>query len=325
MVNQVFGMSSQKIAEQSKLLMSSEKDAIHVDLENKQKTFEKLIATLQEDMRVHQSEIRSLEQDRTKKFGELSADLENHRRLADELKISTQQLASILSNNQLRGEWGERIIEDLMKSNGLIEGVHYLRQTQLESTTLRPDITLILPNKRYVPVDVKFPYAEIQKMALTNDKVARENHLKQFASDIKEKITKVAEYINPSHQTLDYAILFVPNEMVFSFLNQKFPNLIDEAIAKHVLIVSPFTFLIVARTVIESYRNFMIEDKLKDIIQYVSEFVVEWDAFKEEFGKFGRSIDTIKKGYDTLSVTRTNVMERKVKKIEGYRQGSLLE
>jgi DNA recombination protein RmuC len=268
--------------------------------------------------------LRLLEQDRTKKFSELTTQLENHRRLTDELRISTEQLGKVLSNNQQRGEWGERIIEDLLTSNGLIEGVHYLKQAKLAATTLRPDISLLLPNERTVPVDVKFPYAEIQKMSLAETKAARDLHLKQFSVDLKNKITKVAEYISPEYQTLDYAILFVPNEMVFSFINQKFPHLVDEAIAKRVLIVSPFTFLIVARTVLESYRNFMIGDKLKEVVRAIDEFVKEWGVFKDKFSKYGKSLQTLQNDYDELTGTRVRQMERKITRIEKYRQGTVL-
>ncbi|MGD9129556.1 MAG: DNA recombination protein RmuC [Candidatus Woesebacteria bacterium] len=324
MINQVFGMSANKIAKQSKEILASEKETIKTDLENKQKVFEKLVKQLQQDLNSRQEEIRLLEKDRVKKFSELSTSLEQHRRLAEDLKVSTHQLATVLSNNQQRGEWGERIIEDLLVSNGLVEGTHYLRQAKLGSSALKPDITLLLPNKRNVPVDVKFPYQEIQKMSLAETKSAKASHLKQFSKDLKTKIDKVAAYIDPEQDTLDYAILFVPNEMVFSFINQKFPDIVDAAIAKRVLIVSPFTFLIVARTVIESYRNFMIGDKLKEVVKYVDDFVKEWRRFKDEFSKFGRSIDTLKTGFEKLTTTRSKQMERKIERIENLRQGTVL-
>lgn len=323
-VNQIFGLSANKLAEQSKQLLASEKDAIRVDLENKQKALEKLFSVVQEDLKTRQQEIRALEQDRNKKFGELTSALDQHRQLTDELKVSTQQLASVLSNNQTRGGWGERIIEDLLQANGLVENIHYLKQSKQTSGNLRPDITLLLPNQRNVPVDVKFPYAEIQKMAQADTKTAKEGHLKQFALDLRSKINKVAEYINPEEQTLDYAILFVPNEMVFSFINQKFPDIVDEAIGKRVMIVSPFTFLIVARTVMESYRNFMIGDRLKAVVHTIGEFTSEWQHFRDEFEKFGRSIESLRAGYEKLTTTRTTQLQRKIDKISRYEQGSLL-
>lgn len=305
-------------------MFRGEKQVIQVDLANKQRSIEKLVESIQKDLQQRQQEIRSLEQDRVKKFSELTATLDSHRQLTQQLQVSTTQLATVLSNNQMRGGWGERILEDLLQSNGLVEGVHYKKQLS-QIGGLRPDVTLLLPNQRTVPVDVKFPYAEIQKMAMADSKAAKDQHIRQFIVDVRGKIHKVSEYIRPDQETLDYAILFVPNEMIFSFINQNFPDLVDEAMSKRVLIVSPFTFLIVARTILESYRNFMIEDKLRDIVGIVGEFRQEWNKFNEEFRKFGRSIETLKGGFETLTTTRTNQMERKILKIEEYQGGQLLE
>lgn len=325
MVNQVFGLSAQKIAEQSKQILSSEKETIRVDLDNKQKAIEKLVTQLQDDLKTRQQEIRLLEQDRSQKFSELHKSLEFHSKQTEDLKITAQQLTSVLSNNQLRGEWGERIIEDILRANGLVEGVHYLKQQKQLTSALRPDITLLLPNERFVPVDVKFPYSAIQKMAVAESTSAKNAHIKQFTSDVKTKIAKVSEYIDPSQNTLDYAILFVPNEMIFSFINQKFPELVDEAISKRVLLVSPFTFLIVARTVIESYRNFMLSDKLRDVVKAVDEFGMEWGKFKDKFSKYGRSLDTLKLDYEDLVGTRMRQMDRRVDRIGKLQQGTMAE
>lgn len=321
-VNKVFGMSTQKISEQSKQILDGERAAIDVNLENKQKSIEKLVKQLQDDLKMRQDEIRNLERDRNQKFGQLSDQLDSHRKLTEKLEVSTQQLSKVLSNNQSRGAWGERIIEDLMESNGLIEGVHYLKQFTTGDT--RPDITLLLPNKRTVPVDVKFPYSEIQKMSVAETAPDKDAHLKRFAQDLKIKIDKVATYIDPEKNTLDYAIMFVPNEMVFSFLNQKFPDLVDRAMSKRVMIVSPFTFLIVARTVMESYRNFMMEDKLRDVVTYVDSFVNEWSKFKDQLQKYGRSIETLHTSYTELAGTRVRQLDRKIEKIETYQHGSVI-
>lgn len=324
LINQVFGMSSQKIAEQSKHILQSEKEAIHVDLENKQKVIEKLVNDLKTELKSRQEEIRLLEQDRVQKFGEITIAIDSHRKLTEKLETTTQQLAKVLSNNQTRGAWGERIIEDILQSNGLQEGIHFRKQSIMASSGLKPDIVLILPDNRFVAVDVKFPYSEIQKMAVAETQKAKEEHEKQFARDLKSKITKVAEYINPEDDTLDYSILFVPNEMVFSYINQKFPDLVDEAISQGVIIVSPFTFLVVARTVRESYRNFIMEGKLKEVIKHINSFTGEYVRFKDQFLKYGRSIETLKKSYDDMANTRFNQMDRKLAKIDESQQAGLL-
>lgn len=322
-VNKVFGLSAHKIAQQSKQILEGEKETIKVDLENKQRAIERLVKDLQDDIKQRQSELRSFEKDRSAKFGQITTELKQYRQVSEKLELSTNQLAKVLSNNQERGSWGERIIEDLMTTNGLIEGVHYLRQKQLEGTKLKPDITLLLPNNRFVPVDVKFPYSEIQKMAESTTKSAKLAHQKQFALDLRTKVKKVAEYIDPEHNTLDYAIMFVPNEMVFSYINKHFPKIVDDAIGRRVIIVSPFTFLIVARTVMESYRNFMMEDRLRDVVKNIDSFVKEWSRFKDHFGKYGRAIGTLKSAYEEMTGTRFRQMDRRIEKVESSQQGAL--
>ncbi|MBU2543475.1 DNA recombination protein RmuC [Patescibacteria group bacterium] len=318
LIHKVFSLSTTKIAEQSKQVLEGEREAIKIDLDNKQKMIENLVKQLQEDLSERQKEIRLIDKDRNQKFDKLTTQIDEHRKLTKELEISTSQLAKVLSNNQTRGAWGERIIEDLLASQGLLEGIHYQRQTFLGSSNLKPDITLLLPDNRFVSVDVKFPYSEIQKMSTAETKKGKDEHLGQFRRDLKIKISKVAQYISPEQNTLDYAIMFVPNEMVFSFVNQKFPELVDEALEKRVIIVSPFTFIIVARTIIESYRNFMLEDRLREVIGYIDGFTQEWRRFKDQFVKYGRSIDTLGKAYQEITGTRFKQMDRKIGKIEGY-------
>lgn len=321
-VNKVFGMTANKIALQSKSILQSEQDLLKTDLANKQAIIEKLVKQLQVDLNQRQIEIRDIEKKQIDKISRVATAIEDHRNLTKDLKISTEKLAKILDNNQTRGAWGERIIEDLLQANGLQEGVHYRRQSKQDNSNLKPDITLLLPDKRTVPVDVKFPYQEIQKMSNTENKEEKKIHLQQFARDLKVKVDKVAEYIAPERDTLDYAILFVPNEMIFSFINQKLPEIIDQALAKKVILCSPFSFLVVARTVMESYRNFMVGKKIQEVIKQVEAFSGEWIKFDEEFQKFGRSIEALQKNFDTLTTTRKKQMEKRINKIEEYRSGS---
>jgi DNA recombination protein RmuC len=323
MVDRVFGMSTQRVAEQSKQVLAGEREAIKVDLENKHAAIEKLVKNLQTDLVERQRELRLLEQDRIQKFGELSNNLETQRQLTQELQVSTEKLKETLSNNQLRGEWGEKIIEDLLRANGLVESIHYVRQSALGSSGLRPDISLLLPDKRLVAVDVKFPYREMQKMVAAESAALKKTHIKQFGIDIKAKIEKVSLYIAPEENTLDYAIMFVPNEMIFSFINQQYPELVDEAVRRRVLLVSPFTFLIVARTVMESYRNFLLGDKLQEVVKYVDEFATEWERFIEAFAKYGRSLGTLQTDYDQLMGTRVRQMNKRMERVQSLKSGSL--
>lgn len=328
LINEVFGEVTHKVTEQSRQVLRSEQEMIATNLKNRQTEIEKVVGELRGELKERQRDIRQLEQERDKQFSEIATHIKNHQKITEKLSQDTDKLRNILSNNQARGQWGESILYDIMVTAGLIEGTHYRRQviSSGEAST-RPDVTLLLPNQRTVAIDVKFPYASVIKMAEAEQPEHKAAAKKAFISDVRLKVKQIIDrgYINPAENTLDYAILFVPNEELFSFINQQAPEVVEYAMKNKIMLVSPFTFLIVARTIIESYRNFMIENKLRDIIRTIGDFVGEWGKFEEGFLKFDDHLSRLKKSYDDLSTTRFRQMRRKIDKIEEYQRGDALE
>lgn len=323
MVDQIFGASADKIAKQAHQLLSSEREVIKTDLENKHREMARLVKDLETVVDSRQKELQILEKERATQFGSLVKQLSEQQRVTDKLSSTTQALAQVLSSNQGRGNFGERLIEDMLTASGLRQGEHYLLQSKLGNTEVKPDVTLLLPNHRVVPVDVKFPFAALQQWAEVEDTQSKQAYLKQFRADVKKHIDKVAEYILPEEGTLDYVVIFVPNEAVFSFLNQKLADLLDYSIGKRVLVTSPFTFLIVARTIMESYRNFLLGDRLKGVLGQIEGFIGEWSKYQESLGKFGRAIDSLKSSYEELTTTRFRQLDKKVQKVRQLGQGVL--
>lgn len=323
LVDRIFGASANKITEHSRQLLASETSAIRVELETKHQQLSKLVKDVEVVMDKRQQELKILEKDRAEQFGSLVKQIESHQRVTEELRGHTEDLARALSSNQARGSWGERIIEDLLQANGLLEGVHYQLQKNIGNTDQRPDVKLLLPDNRVVPVDVKFPFAALQQWAASDDVTVKKNLLKQFSADVKKHIEKVATYIMPSEGTLDYVVLFVPNEAVFSFLNQKLPDLVDYALAKRVLITSPFTFLIVARTIIESYRNFLLGDTLRSVLDQIDGFLGEWEKYRQSVEKMGRAVETLHTSWRELGTTRAKQLQKRILKVQETGQVAL--
>lgn len=316
LIDLAYSQASQKVSEQSKQILAGEREVIKTDLQNKHQEMVRLVDLIKKDLHQSNTELVASNKDRATQFATLAKQLEQQRQLTETLSTNTQELKTLLSNNQQRGGWGERILDDLLRANGLMEGIHYVRQKQLEDSTDRPDVLLLLPGKRVVPIDVKFPLAELQNSLTANTTQARAAHEKAFASDVKTKVDQVAKYIQPGAGTLDYAILFVPNEGVFSYINQFQPQVVDYAITRRVLITSPFTFLIVARTIIESYRNFLLGDQLQAVMKNLDGFMTEWQKFDDSFSKIGKTIDTLQKDYHAVSSTRVPKLTKKVQTIQ---------
>lgn len=323
MLEQLFARSAGLVSQQNQVLLSSEQERIQADLNRQSRQVENLVKRVEVAIEAKQQEFLHSEKERAASYGSLAAQLEEQRKAVGELQISTKKISELLDHNQSRGAWGESLIEDLLRTNGLIEGTHFVRQKMIEGTELKPDISLLLPEKAKIAVDVKFPLAELIALQKAENSVARKDLIKRFGTTITNHVDKVAEYIQPTHNTLDFSILFVPSEMVFSFINQELPMVVDYAMKKRVLLVSPFTLIVVALTIRESYRNFLLSDTLRQAAASLQGFMVEWQKSKESWEKHGRLIGQLQKSYEEVTGARARQLEKKAALIEKANKGTL--
>src|SRR5690606_13203351 len=248
--------------------LESDKQQISADVAATKEAIEILVKDLKKDIDERQKEIRQLEQDRNLKLGEISKSIEEHKKLTSELHTSTSELDKILSTSQLRGGWGERAVQQIFSSVGLLENQHYFVQKILGKSTVKPDFTVLLPGDRKLVVDAKFPLSNLQAFVKSEDKADKARYDKAFADDVRMRVKEVAtKYISDEDGTCDYAIMFVPSEAVFDYINRAHPEVVDEAMDKKVLMASPYSLVAIIRTISESYRNFYYESSMREIVK----------------------------------------------------------
>ena len=299
--------------------LGAESSKSRIDLENKRAEIERLVKQIQEDLKESKKELEVSEKDRISSFSALKNSLDEYKKITEQLSVSTENLKKVLSNNQMRGQFGEQVADDLLKMAGFVVGQTYTRQESENGA--RPDFTVYLPDKTKINVDAKFPYASLQRMTETDDVDAKKRYMKQFESDIKEKIKQVTtrEYISVEDGTVDFVILFIPNEMIFSFIYDKMPQIWEDAMSRKVILAGPFSFTAILRMVKQAYENFRVQENIFKIVGYIQAVEKEFDKFNEEFDKVGDRIEQLQKQYNEVSTTRVNQMRRKMDlvKLEG--------
>ncbi|KUK67299.1 MAG: Uncharacterized protein XD87_0210 [candidate division WS6 bacterium 36_33] len=307
--------------------LSSETKQSRIDLENKRKEIERMVKSMDDYL-------KSAEKERIDSYATLKSSVEESRKITEQLSVNTENLKKLLSDNQVRGQFGERVADDLLKMAGFVRGVDYEFNKQQEGSKTRPDFAVFLPDGTRINVDSKFPYANLQKMSNTEDEGMKEKYMKDFERDVREKIKQVTsrDYINPEDKTVDFVVLFIPNEMIFSYIYDKMPDLSQEAMENKVILAGPFSFTAILRMVRQSYENFRVQKNIYNIIGHVKSFEKEFDNFSGEFYKIGDRISSLQKQYDTVSTTRFNQLVRKVDKVkeeggqvEGGEQPNLLD
>ncbi len=260
------------------------------------------------------------------KMTQVTTLIQKHEEVTSKLNTTTDHLKQALASSKKRGEWGERMAEDILRLIGLVEGVNYIKQKTLEHAAGRPDYTFLLPNRLKINMDVKFPLDNYQHyldaQSEHDRKRFKEDLLKNMRLMIKQVTTR--DYINPAENTVDYVILFVPNEQVYGFINESDRMIMDEALKQKVILCSPFTLYAVLAVIRQAVENFNLERTASEILKLLGEFSKQWALYKDKFKLMGERLDAAKKEYDAIVTTRTNMLERPLRKIEELRQQKAL-
>ena len=283
------------------LMETSEKD-----LDNKKKLIDKSLSGMNEKLEfIHQQST------------ELKTSIDTSRKTTEVLSENTARLREILSSSQKRGQWGERMVEDILQFVGLMENINYTKQSQVESGQ-RPDFTFILPQEKRLNMDVKFPLAHYESYLAAESEEAQDQEKIAFLKDVKNHIKSVSgrEYINPSEGTLDYVILFIPNESIYGFINREDTKLVDYALKNHVLLCSPLTLYAVLSLIHQASRNFTMNERASEVMSLVDQFRIQWKKYIEQMDKMGNKIEGLSKDFNALVSTRTKALERPLDKID---------
>lgn len=217
---------------------------------------------------------------------------------ADQLK----NLQDILKNPKQRGVLGEYYLETVLKN--VLPPDSYQMQYRFRDNTAVDAVIFV--KEKIIPVDSKFSLENYNRVASASDPVERERLLKIFRQDLKERIDETAKYVKPAEGTMDFAFMFIPAEAVFyDLLVNKVgaagaEDLIEYAFReKHVIVVSPTSFLAYLQTVLQGLRALQIEESAKAIRKNVDELRRHLGSYETYFKKLGSHLGTAVNMYNT--------------------------
>jgi len=149
--------STEEFLKLARARLESEREAGARELEAKKGLIDQQLQRMTVELENVSKLMQGLEKDRVEKFGELASHLKIVGEQTRTLTQSTNTLREALASTKARGQWGERMAEDVLRFAGFIENVNYLKQKTIAGTGSRPDFTFLLPNDLKLNMDVKFP------------------------------------------------------------------------------------------------------------------------------------------------------------------------
>lgn len=304
--------------------LGKESETNQTQLEHKKSLINNTLEHMKKELDKVHITVKELERDRQQKYGEISNHLKLSSLNAQKLTETTTQLKEALASSKTRGQWGERMAEDVLRLTGLREGINYVKQKSINEVGAGiPDFTFILPNHLKVNMDVKFPLNNYLNYINAQSDNDRAGYRDQFMKDVRARVKEVTNrgYINK--ETVDYVLIFIPNEDIFAFMNEQDLSLIDTALQQKVVFCSPLTLYAMLSIIDKATKDFAREQKATEILGLVDEFKKQWDKYKESMDKMGRSIESARRDFENLVGTRNKALERPLEKLSALEQDPL--
>lgn len=303
-------LGSQQVSKDSAEQLGSKADTINQTLTSIKNAMDKKIEDLDK-------ELREFRENNKSQFDNVEIAVGN-------LARTTGNLNQVLSSSQKRGQWGERMAEDMLRAAGLIEGINFRKQTENEEGK-KPDYELMMPPNRVLIMDVKFPYDQYLTHINAESDAMRSQAKSDFVTAVKIHVNALAkrDYISNSvEESLDYVLMFVPNESISGFVHEADPTLIDYALSQKIVLCSPLTlyaFLVVIRQATESFHT---EQTAASIMQQINKFNSEWEKYLAAVEQVKKRFDGLQGDIELISTggTRFNKLKVPVKEIENMRK-----
>ena len=267
--------------------------------------------------------VASLAEANANKFGQFDEALRSHAEVTRHLSESTGAIRDAMASPTARGQWGERMAEDVLRLAGFVENVNYVKQVQLDGATGRPDFTFPLPKGHELYMDVKFPMAGYLRYLDAATDSERSEHRSAFLRDVRARVRELADrdYATESaKQSVDYVLLFLPNEQLTGFIHEADPTLLDDAMARRVVICSPLTLFAFLGVIRQAYDNFVIEQTSDQILSLIGTFGQQWQKYSTHMDKVKRSFDTVERQFDQLVGVRRRALEKPLSRLDDVRR-----
>ena len=289
------------------------------ELDSKKELIDAQLAGVNERMTQIGDLVTRLERDREAKFGALTEQLALQQEGIAGLNQTTQGLREALSSTKARGQWGERMAEDVLRLAGFVRDVNYRHNRAIETGGL-PDFTFFMPQELFLHMDVKFPLDNYLRYLECQSELDAHRCRDAFLRDVRAHVkTLAARGYADGDDTVDYVLMFIPNEALYAFVHEHDSAILDDALARGIVMCSPLTLFAVLAVVRQSIESFQVERTAQEILKLLCDLDKQWDKYVDRMGKLGRTLDTARRDFDELIGTRQRGVERVLRKVDALR------
>ena len=267
-------------------------------------TIEKMKQTMSEST-LKQTELSS----------EMKVNLENMMKHSDAAKQSADELARVFKHkSKVQGDWGERVLDELLESQGLTEGVHYETQATMRDASgnvvktdtggnLRPDVIMHIDSNRDIIIDSKVSLTAFWDYVNAENEDERQKHLKAHIDSVQKHVKELSKkdyssYIKAPKVKMDYVIMFVPHTgALWTALNAQ-PDLWRKAMEMNVFIADEQTLFAALRMISLTWTQIAQAQNHEKVYELANEILDRVGKFMKSYESIGKAIKNAQDAYE---------------------------
>ena len=273
-------------------------------LGQRQKEIDASLTPLRSALERYEGGIRGLEQARDQAYGSLKSEVERLARLSEQLRGETGNLVNALRSPQVRGRWGEVTLHRVVELAGMAEHCDYVEQVTVETEggRLRPDMVVNLPGGRAIVVDAKVPLAAyLEAMgAATEDQ--RQSAMARHARQVRDHMGALAAkaYWEQFTTAPELVVMFIPGESFVGAAAQADPALIEDGMARKVVVATPTTLVALLRAIAYGWRQEQVATNAEGIRKLGSELYDRLRTLAGHFDSVGTALGRAVNAYNAF-------------------------
>ncbi|HEV2687435.1 MAG TPA: DNA recombination protein RmuC [Bryobacteraceae bacterium] len=265
------------------------------DLAEKQTAIQGVVQPLSDSLRRLETHVRELERARENAFGAIGEQLKS-------LARETTTLSAALRSPQARGRWGEVTLRRVAELAGMVKNCDFLEQETYEGdgVRIRPDMIVRLPGDRSLVVDAKVPLTAYLDAAGATDEPSRHAALQRHSQQVAEHVRQLGgkQYWSQFQPTPELVVLFLPGDHFFSAALEGNPDLIEDALARKVIIATPVTLISVLKGIAYGWGQEQLAENAEAIRSVASELYDRVQLVHDHFTDTGRLLEKTVESYN---------------------------
>lgn len=223
---------------------------------------------------------------------------------------ATNLTKALKGNNKIQGNWGEMILESILEKSGLKKGVEYFTQEFItnergeriqskQNKYMQPDVVVVYPGGRKIIIDSKVSLTAYVKYVESDDENNKNGAEREHITSIRQHVDELsAKSYQDYVESLDFVMMFIPNEPAYILAMQLDSGLWDYAYRKRILLINPTNLVASLKVIADLWKRENQSRNAQEIARRGAILYDKFVRFVETLQDIGRNIEKAQNAYD---------------------------